>query len=126
MNPTIEAIRAWISTGALLGLLGLAGRLYLQNRRLTLASKAGDRRAKVEDRQGYGALIETLTKEVTRLSERVETLEKGKEQDHRLILELVGQLNRNQAVAILSSQNVSSELRQMMDGLVGSTTGAAQ
>lgn len=117
MSPSIiETIRAWLSTGALLGLLGLAARLWVQNRRLTMT-------AKIEDRQGYGKLIETLTNEVERLSKRVVALEQGKDRDHRLILELIGQLNRTQAVAIMGSQNLSPELRSAMESVMTITAG---
>lgn len=61
LDPTIEFVRQWISTGALLGCLTIASRLWLQNRRLSMQSKA-------EDRQGYGALITTLQEEVKRIN----------------------------------------------------------
>jgi hypothetical protein len=108
MNLTLETVRAWISTGALIGLFTLASRLWIQNRRLSM-------QAKVEDRQGYGTLITTLTSEVERLANRVETLEESEAKNHRLILELLGQLNRSQAVAIMGSQNLTPELRSAME-----------
>lgn len=111
MTP-LEIIRGWISTGALIGLLTLASRLWVQNRRLTMQGK-------VDDRQGFGALIDALTKDIDRLRARVETLETEKDRDHRLIMELLGQLNRTQAASILASQNISPELRGAMDAIVG-------
>jgi len=115
----IEWIRGWISTGALIGLLTLASRLWLQNRKLSM-------QAKIEDRQGFGTLIDSMSAEVRRLSERVAELERGKEHDHKLIIELLAQLNRNQAVAILASQNVSDELRPALEAAMGSRAGAPQ
>lgn len=108
----IEWIRGWISTGALLGLLGYAAKLQLQNRTLSMQSK-------VEDRQGYGALIESLTKRLTEQDERIDQLEQGRDKDHRLIVTLLGQLNRNQAAAILTSQQVSPELRAALESTMG-------
>lgn len=58
-NP-IEILRGWISTGALLGLLTLAARLWIQNRKLRMQEK-------IDDRQGFGALIEALSGEVADL-----------------------------------------------------------
>lgn len=112
MNPTIEIIRAWISTGALIGLLGFASRMWVQNRKLRMQEK-------VEDRQGYGTLIEAMTARLESQDKRIADLEKNRDQDHRLIIELLGQLHRNQAVAILGSQNVSPELRPALEAAIG-------
>lgn len=60
---TLEMLRGWISTGALLGLLTLAGRLWVQNRKLRLQERA-------DDRLGYGTLIETLEKDVRGVREQ--------------------------------------------------------
>jgi ABC-type sugar transport system substrate-binding protein len=117
-NPTLmEWIRGWISTGALVALVGYAAKLQLQNRKLTMQSK-------VEDRQGFGTLIDSMSAEVRRLSERVADLERGKEADHKLIIQLLAQLNRNQAVAILASHNVSDELRPALEAAMGARAGA--
>lgn len=108
----LETIRGWVSTGALLGLLTFAGRLWIQNRRLRMQEK-------IEDRQGYGKLIETMGREIDRLTARVASLETENERDHRLLLELLGQMNRTQAVAILSSNNLSPALRKALEGTMG-------
>lgn len=109
---TIETIRGWASTGALGGLLGIASHLWLKNRKLSMQSR-------VEDRQGYGVLIESLTKRLTEQDERILQLEQGRDKDHRLIVTLLGQLNRNQAAAILTSQQVSPELRAALESTMG-------
>lgn len=53
----LEVVRPWISTGALLGLLELARRLWAQNRQLRLAENK-------DDRDGYGVLIKALQDDV--------------------------------------------------------------
>lgn len=111
-DPTIEVLRGWISTGALVGLLTLAARLWIQNRRLSMQSK-------VEDRQGYGSLIESMSKRIESQDERIAGLERGRDKDHRLIVALVGQLNRNQALAIITSADVSDELRPALESVLG-------
>lgn len=115
----IEWIRGWVSTGALIGLLTLASRLWLQNRKLSMQSK-------IDDRQGFGSLIDNMSKEITRLSDRVADLERGKDLDHKLIIGLLAQLNRNQAVAILATQTVSDELRPALEAAMGEGKRAAQ
>lgn len=110
-TSAIEFVRQWVSTGALIGLLTLASRLWLQNRKLSMQSR-------VEDRQGYGVLIESLTKRLSEQDERIELLEQGRDKDHRLIITLLGQLNRNQAAAIMASQQVSPELRAALDATI--------
>lgn len=111
----IEVLRGWITTSAIVALLGIAARLWVSNRKLRMQEK-------IEDRQGYGKLIEAMGKEIDRLSKRVATLETEKERDHRLLLELLTQMNRSQAVAILASSNLSPELRKALE----STTGGVQ
>lgn len=111
-TSAIEWLRGWISTGALIGLLTLASRLWLQNRKLSM-------QAKIEDRQGYGVLIESFTKRMQRQDDRIAELEKGRDSDHKLIIALLGQLNRNQAVAILATQTVSDELRPALEAAMG-------
>lgn len=111
----IEVIRAWVSTGALLGLLTFASRLWVQNRKLRMQEK-------VEDRQGFGALIEAMGKEISRLGTkleraetRIQTLETERDREHALIVELLRQTNRTQAVAIMGRTDVSPELRRAME-----------
>lgn len=116
LDPTIEFVRQWISTGALLGCLTFASRLWLQNRRLTMQSK-------VEDRQGFGTLIDGMGKRLERQDQRIAELEKGRDNDHRLIIALLGQLNRNQAVAILATQTISPELRPALEAAIGKPEG---
>lgn len=118
-TSAIEWIRGWVSTGALIGLLTLASRLWLQNRKLSM-------QAKIDDRQGYGSIIDHMAKEIGRLSDRVDELERGKDMDHKLIIGLLAQLNRNQAAAILASQNVSPELRAALDATMGDAGRTAQ
>lgn len=108
----IEFVRQWISTGALIGLLTLASRLWLQNRKLSMQAKG-------EDRQGYGTLIDSLSRRLQRQDDRIAELEKGRDSDHKLIIALLGQLNRNQAVAILATQTVSEELRPALEAAMG-------
>lgn len=108
----IEALRGWISTGALLGLLTLASRLWLQNRKLRMQEK-------IEDRQGLAFVIEGMGKEIDRLSKRVATLETEKEHDHNLIVELLRQMSRTQAVSILASKTVSPALRRALESTIG-------
>lgn len=57
MLEAIEAVRPWISTAALLGLLEFARRLSVQNRQLRLQENR-------DDREGYGALIKALQEDV--------------------------------------------------------------
>lgn len=59
-GDAIEFIRQWISTASLVTITGFAARLYVQNRKLRMQEK-------VEDRQGFGVLIEALSKEVSAL-----------------------------------------------------------
>lgn len=107
----LETIRGWISTGALLGLLTLAGRLWVQNRKLRMQEK-------IEDRQGYGHLLAAQGAELKRLSERVASLEEEKARDHSLILELLGTMHRTQAVSILTSGNLSPPLRRALQAML--------
>jgi hypothetical protein len=53
----LELLRPWISTGALLGLLTLAYRLHVENRRLRIAENK-------DDREGYGVLIKALQDDI--------------------------------------------------------------
>jgi hypothetical protein len=53
----LELLRPWISTGALLGLLELARRLWVQNRQLRMAENK-------DDREGYGVLIRALQEDI--------------------------------------------------------------
>lgn len=108
----IEFVRQWISTGALIGLLTLASRLWLQNRKLSMQAKS-------DDRQGFGTLIDQMSKRMEKQDARIAELEKGRDNDHRLIIALLGQLNRNQAVAILATQTVSEELRPALEAAMG-------
>lgn len=117
-TSAIEWVRGWISTGALVGLLTLASRLWIQNRKLSMQGK-------VEDRQGYGTLIDTLTTRMETMQKRISELEQGRNADHKLIIVLLSQLNRNQAVAILASQSVSPELRPALEMALGNMPGQA-
>ncbi len=76
----LTQIGEWLRTGGTIGLLALAVKLYLDNRRLRLAEKS-------DDRQGYGALIETLTKDVAAVREQHRECE---HEQRQLRLELDG------------------------------------
>lgn len=112
-------LRGWVSTGALLGLLTLASRLWLQNRKLRMQEK-------IDDRQGYGGLIEAQGKELARLATRVETLETEREGQHKLIVELLQQTNRTQAIAILARNDVSPQLRIALESTISQGEGPAE
>lgn len=124
MSPAdspLEIIRAWISTASLVGLLGLAGRMWLQNRRLELKNRELGMQEKVEDRQGYGDLIKAMGAEINRLRERIETLETERAGEHALIVELLRQTNRTQAVSIMGRADVSPELRRALETTISGT-----
>lgn len=53
----VELLRPWVSTTALLGLLGIAYRLYVENRKLRMAENK-------DDREGYGVLIKALQEDI--------------------------------------------------------------
>ena len=53
----LEVLRPWVSTGALLGLFGLAFKLHVENRRLRIAENK-------DDREGYGVLIKALQEDI--------------------------------------------------------------
>ena len=116
MTPTdpLEILRGWISTGALIGLLTLASRLWIQNRKLRMQEK-------IDDRQGFGELINAMNVEMARLRTRVETLERERDGEHKLIVELLRQTNRTQAVTILGRADVSPELRRAMETTISGT-----
>lgn len=125
MTESVEALRGWISTGALLGLLTLASRLWLQNRKLRMQEKG-------EDRQGFGILIDRLTANIERLErklceaeERIKTLEGERAGEHALIVELLRQTNRTQAISILASNNVSPALRRSLESTISIETGSS-
>ncbi len=95
---------------------------------LILRHQIAARKVKIEednsDRQGLSALVALLQGQVQRMDERltsandrIATLESERDRDHRLIIELFGQLSRNQAAAILDSNNVSPQLRRAMESL---------
>lgn len=110
-GDTVEILRGWISTGALLGLLTLAARLWVQNRKLRMQEK-------IDDRQGFGELINAMGAEMTRLRERVETLEKQRDGEHALIVDLLRQTHRTQAMEIMGRADVSPELRRALETTV--------
>lgn len=98
-----------------IGLLGLILTHLRLSRKIAIDEE-------VADRAGWGQLIQTLQGQVERMekqlhaaSERITTLEEEKQQDHRLIIELLGQMNRSQAVTILGSNNLSPTLRRAFE-----------
>lgn len=118
MTAPVEILRGWISTAALLGLLTLAARLWIQNRKLRMQEKG-------EDRQGFGVLIDRLTANIERLEkklieaeDRIKTLEAERANEHALIVELLRQTNRTQAVAILGTKPVSPALRRALESTI--------
>lgn len=111
----LDTLRPWVSTAALLGLCEFARRLWVQNRQLKLAENK-------DDREGWGKIIETLQGQVDRMerqlsaaNDRIEQLEREKDQGHRLALELLRQLNRTQAASLIASKDVSPELRRALE-----------
>jgi predicted RNase H-like nuclease (RuvC/YqgF family) len=117
-GTAIEALRGWISTGALLGLLTFAARYLIQNRKLRMQEK-------IDDRQGFGTLIERLEANIERLERklseaegRIKTLEAEREGEHKLILELIRQTNRTQAASILASNSVSPAIRRALESTI--------
>lgn len=98
-----------------IGLLGLILNHIRLSRKITIDET-------VADRAGWGQLIQTLQGQVERMenqitaaNKRIETLEEEKQQDHRLIIELLGQMNRSQATVILGSNNLSPTLRRAFE-----------
>lgn len=75
VGEALEAARPWLSTGGILGLLGLCSRLWVVNRKLRITEKG-------EDREGYGALIAQQNGVIDRLNARVTDLE-GKLEEQR-------------------------------------------
>lgn len=70
----------WIRTGGTMGLLALASGLFIQNRKLKLAEKK-------DDREGFGALIEALTRDITAVRQQLRECE---EEHHRTRNDLEG------------------------------------
>lgn len=73
VGEAMEAARPWLSTGGILGLLGLALRQWVVIKRLRITERG-------EDREGYGALIEQQNEIIKRQDERITRLEKDAEQ----------------------------------------------
>jgi len=79
VNATaLETLRGWISTGTLLTMLAFIARLWVTNRKLRMQEK-------VEDRQGFGSLIEALSKEVAALRDENNLLRREVRELHGLI-----------------------------------------
>lgn len=126
MNNTLvtaEVFRQWGSLGVQLAIL--AALLKVGSplaRTLTdyLVKMADIRRQEKRDnREGYGILVSTLNQQVLTLTQRVEQLSAWREKDHKLIISLLGQLNRSQAAAILSAtdpESLSPEISSMLEG----------
>ncbi len=76
----LDQIGEWVRTGGTLGLLALAAKLFLDNRRLSL-TKAKD------DRDGYGVLITALQDDIARVREQHRQCE---ERLNKVEAELVG------------------------------------
>lgn len=86
MNATaLETLRGWISTGTLLAMLGFIARLWVTNRKLGIENRKLGMQEKVEDRQGFGALIEALSREVASLREENTALRHEVRELHGLI-----------------------------------------
>lgn len=103
-----------LNAGVLTALIGLYLRHRIAARKLALQGR-------VEDRQGYGDLITMLNGQVSALLTRVQTLEEGRDRDHRLILSLLHQVNRTQVGAILADigpDGVSPEISSMFNSLM--------
>lgn len=117
----VETLRGWLSTGFLGALLYVAltfARPYLEYLNKRNAQRLEE---KAEDRQGYGDLIKTLNEQVKVQAREIEVLKFGRDRDHRLILALLGQLNRAQIGALLhdvGEDAVSPQLREMFSRYV--------
>lgn len=115
----------WVQAGGQLGLLALASKLFVDNRKLRLAEKSSDHdhdlQIKQTDRDGWVELIKLLQGQVARMDEelqkanaRIRLLEDERQEEHALVLQLVKQLNRTQAVELLASTNLSPAMRRAM------------
>lgn len=122
----IDAFRGWLNTGILGAILVFIGRLgpqYLKHLRERNAQRMQE---KVEDRQGYGPLIEVLNKQVaeqqktiTAQADRITAIEAARDLDHALIVALMRQMSAQQIATILTSNPdaVSPAIRRMFESL---------
>lgn len=62
--PALEGLQSWLSSVSLAGLFGLALRHWLASRRLSMTERK-------ENREGYGALIEALERDVKAVREEL-------------------------------------------------------
>lgn len=107
MNPdsAIETARAWISTGFLGGLLFIVAKLGKPVTEYLIETHKLRAQTKKDDRQGFGELIETLSKEVKEL--RVEN--SALRSEIRSLHDLIDGMQRGDLQARRSAQVV--ELR---------------
>ena len=109
----IEFIRGWISTGALVTITGFAARLFVQNRKLRMQEK-------VEDRQGFGVLIEALSKEVAALRDENSALRREVRELHGLIDGMSrGDLQVRTSAQILEMRSIPPATAAVLDRLEG-------
>lgn len=128
-NIAIEAARAAaLTAGKFSPLNTVIGLGILSFVAMILKHTIASRKTKIAEdesgRAGLVALVTTLQGQVERMDAqlrasngRIEALEAERGRDHRLIIELMGQLNRTQAAAIRNSNNLSPELARALGSL---------
>ena len=111
IGAALEEVRPWLSTGGILGLLGLCSRLWIVNRKLRITEKG-------DDREGYGALINKQNEVIERLDARVAELE-AKIEDQRERHEQILAFERASHEAELSLQrHATRNAKQILYGIL--------
>ncbi len=64
LTTILSSASSWVGTAGIMGILAFAARAWFLNRKMDMAEK-------VEDRQGYGVLIEALQTQVKAMQDEV-------------------------------------------------------
>lgn len=110
-----------------IGILGMILNFQIKSRQTKISEDESAHKLKAAEangeRAGLHELIRTLQGQIKIMGDqmtaqqgRIDTLEAERDQDHRLIIELMGHMNRTQGVAILGSNNLSPAMRRSLEG----------
>lgn len=110
---TIETVRSWMSTGFLAALVILVARLGKPVADYLIETHRLRAQEKKDDRQGYGELIEALTKEVHDLRSENAAMRKEIRELHGM---LDGMRRENQAAQISGQRVIADTLRSLPQG----------
>lgn len=108
----IESILPWLEAGGVVALVAIASRFYIENRRLRLQERTGDR-------EGYRVLIDTFQATVGRLEERCERLEAKHSKCEEDLSEMRHQLDGVHRQLVLHSSTSAVALGRPSEAVVG-------